>query len=417
MKKLIAFAVSFLFFCFFFEGNVKAIDYNFICMDEIHSNKSNYKLCGRENIFLINDKQKSSYFISTLDIYGDEQTLYAGKVDGVDTFYTLRFFYYSMIYDDRGASTSSNNYWSDIILNNVLIYSGEIKDNFFVNQTKRERVVEYALTGTYLIRQHVGSKIIKTIRIIIPEKKDYGMSIDSAMYGDKDIGDSNLIEKNKDLIFAISGGEYGFLNNVEVSVNECSFNVAFEHLLKINNNHFAKCLKYNENNKVSLVLYNGFNQSKQFKYSFMLHSNKVSIKLENSVSAIETSSRRILIQSYAGNGKQIDEQYNLYYWSKNANDALTYKDFLSNYETSEYKGVYTNNRGVILRDEEGTYYLYALAKDDDSTIVVRSDKYILKEKDKLNRIVMNDVFFVIGLIVLAIIPIWIYLVIRGKDTK
>ena len=57
-----------------------------------------------------------------------------------------------------------------------------------------------------------------------------------------------------------------------------------------------------------------------------------------------------------------------------------------------------------------------MAKDDDSTVVVRSDEYVLKKKEKLNKIVMNDVVIVSVLGALAIIPICIYLGIRGKDT-
>ena len=57
-----------------------------------------------------------------------------------------------------------------------------------------------------------------------------------------------------------------------------------------------------------------------------------------------------------------------------------------------------------------------MARDDDSTIVVRSDEYVLKKKEKLNKIVMNDVVIVSVLGALAIIPICIYLGIRGKDT-
>ena len=41
---------------------------------------------------------------------------------------------------------------------------------------------------------------------------------------------------------------------------------------------------------------------------------------------------------------------------------MKYEEFLSNYENSRYRGVYSSSKGVILRDAEGTYYLYALAK-------------------------------------------------------
>ena len=155
---------------------------------------------------------------------------------------------------------------------------------------------------------------------------------------------------------------------------------------------------------MSLTVYNGFNKGKTFKYSFSLNSNDVSIKLENSVSAIETSSRRLVIKAYAGSGKTLDTHYNLYYWSKNPDDKLTYQDFMTNYEASKNKGNYNESRGVILRETVGVYYLYALAKDDDSTVVVRSDEYVLKEEARLTKIILKDVIFVGGLIVLAALP-------------
>mgnify|MGYP003295653248 CR=1 FL=1 len=90
---------------------------------------------------------------------------------------------------------------------------------------------------------------------------------------------------------------------------------------------------------------------------------------------------------------------------------------MSNYENSLYKGRYTSSKGVILRDTEGTYYLYALAKDDDSSLVVRSDEYILKKGTKINKVIIDDVIIVFILGVLAIAPIAVYLIIRVKEEK
>jgi hypothetical protein len=137
--------------------------------------------------------------------------------------------------------------------------------------------------------------------------------------------------------------------------------------------------------------------------------------MENSVSKLETSSRRILVNAKAGNGKTLNEKYSLYYWSTNPSDNLDYDSFMENYNKSMYKGAYSSSKGVILRNTVGTYYLYALAKDDDSTLVVRSDEYILKESKTLNKIIIDDVIIVCILGVLSISSVAIYIIIRIKE--
>ena len=89
---------------------------------------------------------------------------------------------------------------------------------------------------------------------------------------------------------------------------------------------------------------------------------------------------------------------------------------MTNYSLSEYKGRYSSNKGVILRNSDGVYYLYVLAKDNESAIVVRSDEYVLKNKERLTKFSFGDVLFVLGLIFCATLPVFIYIVARGKDT-
>ena len=113
----------------------------------------------------------------------------------------------------------------------------------------------------------------------------------------------------------------------------------------------------------------------------------------------------------------MNKNYNLYYWSSSPNDALTYNEFMKNYTNSGYKGTYTENKGVILRNAEGVYYLYALAKDDDSTVVVRSSEYVLKKSEAINKITRADVIIFSIMAVGAFSPIFIYLCIRGKDME
>lgn len=406
--------VCFIMF-FFDQRNAKAINYDRVCSEIIEAEKSLYRKCGDNYIYLMDDKVNSSHFVSTLEMFTDNQILYAGKVDGIDTFYSTGFYYFSVIYDNRKSGETNYNYWSDIVLNGSVIYDGEFEDTWLIDQSKIEPVVFYNAAGTYLIRQYKGYKITDIIKVIIPKKKDYGISVEEVKYGSDNISSKTLTGKNENLEFKITGGKYGFNDDVNVNVNGCEFIVTFNKNLVIDNSKFKNCLKYNSSNSVSLSVYNGFNLKKIFKYSFYLNSNEVSIKLEDSVSAIETSSRRVLIKSYAGTGKSLQDEFNLYYWSKSPDDDLTYEDFINNYENSMYRGSYSSSRGVILRGAVGTYYLYAMAKDEDSVIVVRSNAYILKKKAKLNKIITKDIIFVGALVVLGIVPIAIYLSIRGKD--
>lgn len=409
-------AFCILTFMIFGSSETKAVDYNYVCKESIVSEYGNYRRCGTEHIFLSDDRAHSSHFVSTIEVFGDTQMLYAGKIDGVETFYSPAFYLYAVVYDNRNFGESDEDSWIDMSENNVLVYDGSFVDNSLIDQSKNEVIKWVNKSGTYLIRQYVGRKITNIVKIIVPEKSDYGLDIQNVKYGQDDITSNDLVGNHKVLVIQINGGKYGFNGIVGVKVNECSFEVEYSSKVIVSNDKFRSCLKYNDKNAITITIYNGFNVGKVFKYNMRLNSNNVSIKMEDSVSKVETSSRRILIKSYAGSGKTLDEDYNLYYWSKSPNDKLTYNDFLTNYENSELKGVYNSNRGVILRDKIGTYYLYAMAKDDDSTVVVRSDEYVLKKKEKLNKIVMNDVVIVSVLGALAIIPICIYLGIRGKDT-
>lgn len=419
MRKIVGLNLflGFLFLFLLFDNSaVKGVDYKEVCKQTITAGVGEYRQCHDNYIYLIDDKDKSSHITSTLKLNTDEQILYVGKIDGIDTFYTLSFQFFGVIYDERALSKSDMNYWADISFNGVVVYDGAFEDTWLIDQSEIQRVTLYDEQGTYLIRHFIGGKMTNKIKVIIPSKTDYSVDIAVAKYGEKNLYSNNLIGKTDNLVFDVVGGLYGFSKKVDVSVNACEFVVRFNKKLVIDNSEFSSCLKYNDINNVMIVIYNGFNKGVKFKYSFNLNSNNVSIKLEDSISAVETSSRRVLIHAYAGNGKNLKEEYSLYYWSENADDKLTYKDFMSNYENSQYKGVYSISRGVILRDAVGTYYLYALAVDDDSNVVVRSEEYVLKKKERLNKIMTKDIIYVGGLIVLAVAPIVIYLLVRGKDT-
>lgn len=414
-KKNYFILILFSLFCsFFFDGDkVGAVNYSYVCNETIDAKSGKYGACGNKNIFLIKDTRKSSYLVSSLKLYDGAQIVYAGKVGNIDTFYALNFQYFSVIYDDRGLTTGKEDYWSEVARNGIVIYSGWFKDTI-LDDSETKPVVKFKEVGEYIIKQYIGNSVVKTIRVNIISKKSYDIFVSNPKYGSENINSGVITSFNENLTFDITGGQYGFGKTVDVEVNDCKFSVQFSKNLKINNSKFRNCLRYNINNNISLTISNGLNISKTFKYFFLINSSSVAIRLSNSVAATETSSRRIEIIATAGVGKNLDRKYNLYYWSKSPNDSLNYNDFMTNYENSDYRGSYTDGRGVILRDAVGTYYLYALAKDDDSTVVVRSDKYILKKDDKLVDTRNKDILFVIFICILAAVPIFIYLGIKKR---
>lgn len=416
MKKIIV-IFSFLILSWFFSClEVKAYNYYSICDETIKAESGIYRKCGDNHLYLIREEEKSSHFVSTLEMHNSSQILYAGMIDGIDTFYSNGFYYYSVVYDNQRYGETSKDYWTDIVLDNVLIYDSSFND-IIMDQSKRAPVYFIKKVGTYLIRQHIGDRIAKVVRMIVVDKNDFSLGVEKVKYDGKDIESNKIIELDGDLSFSVYGGKYGFDKYVRVEVNSCLNIVEFKKNITIKNEFFKECLRYNENNKIYITISNGLGNKKTFDYNLKLVSNNVSVSLENSVSSIETSSRRIVINAKAGEGKQLNENLSLYYWSKSSDDGLNYQDFLKNYDESEYKGIYSSNKGVILRNTVGTYYLYALAVDDDSIVVVRSDEYVLKKKERLNNIRVNDVIFVIGLAVLAVLPVVIYINIRGKDTN
>lgn len=412
------FIVVLFVFCFLFVGDVVKADYKETCSDiSVFSDNGKYRRCGTNIIYLYeNDKKHSSYIISNNEYGSEDELLYAGLVEGVHTFYGYRFSVYTVVYDAREWFSSDENMWMDMTLNNVVVYNGKFEDNYLVDESSERFSTIYNEVGTYFFRQYKGSEIVGKIRVVIVDKNDYDLSVESALWGDYSLFDSKMIVNDNDMVFSFGGGKYGFDENIRIGVNECYFSLKFSKVLRLSYGDFSSCLISDGVNKVVVELSNGLNMVKSFSYKFSLGREKVSISLESTVSKVETSSRRIVISASAGDGNVLDQEHNLYYWSTNPDDKLTYEDFMINYGKSENKGNYTSDKGVILRNEIGTYYLYALAKDDESSVVVRSDEYILKETVPINSVNRYDVLFVTIVLVFAIIPIIVYLVIRGKDT-
>lgn len=417
MRKMVYSLYVFVFFALFiafsFE-NVRA-EYSDVCNgDEIQALNSNYKKCDDNIVYLI-DNRYSSYINSTEDFSGKKQLLYAGKIDNADTFYTTKFEFHGVVFDNRKIGSTKENLWSDLSIDGVVRYTGKFNDNFLVDESSMTSTV-YNEVGTYLIRQFVNGKIEKIIRVIVVHRLDDKMSVTSAKWGNNNLSLKEIVRGNDDIVFEIEGGDYGFELDANLKVNSCNIIVPFSKKMVISYSEFSDCLLDNDKNKITLSLVNGLGMQKDFKYTFNLVGEKVSIKLINSISTIQTSSRRIVIKASAGKGSELDTNYNLYYWSTSPNDNLTYDDFMSNYSNSAYKGSYSADTGVILRNETGTYYLYALAKDGNSEVVVRSDEYILTNSRGVNRIDKSNLVFLLGLIIISTMPIFIYLLIREKDT-
>ena len=420
MKKWIVNSFMFIFFMLVFLSfgdKVDATYYEICNMGEVETNSFSYNRCGTKIVYLYEeDKKHSSYIISNNTYGSSDELLYAGKIDGLDTFYGYKFLLYRVVYDDRGFFTHNDDMWMDMSINGLVVYSGEFKDSGLIDNSSAGFNVIYNEVGTYLLRQYKGGKVVKSIRVIIVGREDYDLNIKSAMWGGDNLASGQVTFSEEDMSFEFSGGKYGFANKVGVEINSCNLKFDFGKKISIPHEIFSKCVLDNDVNVVTLNMANGLNMSKSFTYKFKVSSENVSIKLESSISKIATSSRRIVIRASAGEGDTLDESSSLYYWSRRPDDRLTYQDFMSNYAVSEHRGSYTSDKGVILRNEVGTYYLYALAKDSDSVAVVRSDEYILTENNKINKVNQDDVIFVIILSILAILPIIVYIVIRGKDT-
>ena len=418
MKKIFL-TVLFSFFFFLFNAiYISAGDYSKICNDDniVGIYSETYRKCGNNYIYIDpENKEFSSFLVSSNNAYSKSQIIYKGKIDGIDTFYSIKFRFFGIVHDERNFISYKGDYWTTISLDGVKIYDGKFKDDWFEDQSFNDRVMIFDETGTYVFNQYVDGVLTNTIKVILVDTEDSYMGIDSVNYGDKNIGQEAFVEVYDDIIIDIADGKYGYNNKVVVNINECVFKMQFNERVVVSKEKFEPCLIHNDKNTLSVTLYNSFNIDKTFRYKFTFTSRKLTIQMENSVSKLETSSRRILVNAKAGNGKTLNEKYSLYYWSTNPSDNLDYDSFMENYQNSEYRGSYSSSKGVILRNTTGTYYLYALAKDDDSTLVVRSDEYILKEARALNKIIIDDVIIVCILGLLAILPVAIYISIRIKE--
>lgn len=416
MKRLLLFI--FILFGYLLILDEPALAYERFCSsDELYSNSGTYYVCDKQVYLNKDNRDNSSYILGDRGFKITKgKVLYAGKIDGYDTFYSTGFHYYSIVYDD--GIFSSGEMYSDFTYEGVVVYSGKFEDNLLVNQSGRYLINYYNEPGEYFIRQYIGGKVTDFIKVIVVDKEDLDLEVKDVYYGGKDISlDGLLYSEDGKFWVRFGGGKYGYDKKVKVQINKCEFEKMFYPDLDIDESYFKDCLSLNGHNNMKIITYDGLGRTKEFSYKFKMNSSNIVISIEDSVSKLVTSSRRVIVKSSAGYGKKLDENYNLYYWSTSAGDKLTYADFMVNYELSGNKGVYSENNGVILRDSDGTYYLYALARDSfGNSEVVRSNEYVLKRHEPLNKATTGDVALVLILCLFAAAPIFIYLIIRGKDT-
>jgi len=414
MKKII-------YICVFLFVVVFMIDTNMVnaayvgCEKQIED--TDFYDCGNFVYTYPEDREHSS------KLYAKDHTqriVYAGEKDGYSVFYANGFRYYNKTYDDR--SLKNNNIWSDITNAGELLFDGSFDDALLLDESHEGFFRDpYILkNGTYIVRQyHKDGKEYRKIiiySVIESESNKYKTNIKEFIYDGEIIG-SNMVKEVLDLkqnLSIIFDSAFG-IESISIRVNGVDMNEynVEGNLITISN----KINSYFDKGKINAIEIIAKNYlGVEFKETYKLNvlNNNASISFSSISSQVVSSSRRILISAHAGIGKTLDTDYCWYYWSENPDDSLEYGDFLINYANSKYKGSYSEDKGVILRNITGTYYLYALAKDDDSTIVVRSDGYKLNDGGfKVNYDVYDGILMV-SLLILAVVPISLYLFIRRK---
>lgn len=416
MKRFLLFAFLLFGSLLFCENKILA--YEQLCSgEELFSNGNKYKVCNKQVYFDKDNRDNSSYILGDRGYsYSAGKILYAGKIDGYETFYSIGFHYYGIVYDD--GIFSDKDMYSDMSFHGLITYSGKFEDNILVDQSGRYLINYFNEPGEYVFRQFIGGKVVSVIKVFVVDKKDLDLGVDKVYYDEVEINSSGVMYSDGGTLrISFNGGKHGFGNLVKVQVNKCEFKKQFNPELLIDSDDLDGCIRYNDYNDLTIFLYDGLGRMKSISRKFKINSTDIVVSLEDSVSKLVTSSRRVLVKSTPGYGGNLDENYNLYYWSTSAIDKLTYEDFMSNYEASDNKGVYSSNNGIILRDSKGSYYLYVLAKDDlGNCLVVRSKEYVLEKHKALNKATIGDVVLTLVLCLCAAMPIFIYLIIRGKDS-
>lgn len=371
---------------------------------------SDYYDCGRYIYSYYEDTLNSTMLFTLGD---DESFLYAGKRDGVDVFYADGFKYYNVSYDDR--SDSNNNRWSVISTRGKVVYNGSFSDSGLIDDGHRGTYYYNMYKDVYALRQYSKKDgLIRTL--VIYNVEDQSISLSDIKYDGREITSDSInevLESNDGISMKINSN-YG-IRKIAITLDDVNVDYDYrDGRVFISKEDINSKLVKGKPIVLKVTVTNYFGYDVETEYSLKLLNYNVSISFETLSSVNKSNSRRIVINAIAGKDKKIDKAYCWYYWSTSDDDSLQYEDFLVNYTNSEHKGSYSQDKGVILRNTSGKYYLYALAKDDDSFIIERSEGYDLNNKTGQVKHTISDAIFLVSLAIVAIIPVSIYLSIRKR---
>lgn len=390
----------------FFTNKVSAV-YRF-CDDKIEN--TNYYDCGNYIYTYYEDTLHSSMIYSSDE---DASILYAGEKDGVSIFYSNGFKYYNFSYDDR--SNKDNNLWSIISHRGKVIYDGSFNDSWLIDDSHHGLYYYTLYADVYTIRQYANDgKLYRTIAIynIGEGSIDFIKTLYDGVEFSADI--INEVYEAKQGISIETNSMYGIKSvSANIDGNYIDATIIGKKVL-IDKDSLNPHLSKSSVVELEVELQDYLLIKSKKVFSIKMVSDNVQIKFSTMSVDSKMPSRRIVIEATSGKNKALDTDYCWYYWSKSPDDSLQYDDFLVNYAKSSYKGSYSEDKGVILRNTSGTYYLYALAKDDDSWIVERSEGYVLNNKSNKVEYTIGDAILIVSLLIICVAPISIYLFIRKK---
>ena len=401
--KILICMFTFILGFIFFSSKVSAT-YKF-CDTKIEG--TTYYDCGNY-IYTYYEDTRHSTIIYALD---DANIIYVGEKEGVSIFYADGFRYYNVSYDDR--ESSDENLWSVLSSKGKIIYDGTFSDSKYIDDS-HEGFYYYGLyADVYAIKQYKKGELYRTIAIY---NIDNDVDFIKATYDDIEIFENTLNEvpQAEEEIKVSIDSLYG-VKSLKTIINGSEVESKItNNVVHISSEVINPLLVAGEEVIFTIEIEDYFNNTYICDYSLKLFKDIVSIRFSTMTSVTQSVSRRIVIDATAGKDKELDLGYCWYYWSTSPDDSLKYDDFLVNYGNSNYKGSYSEDKGVILRNTTGTYYLYALAKDNDSWVVEKSEGFVLNHLNTTVSYTIGDVILVVSLLIAAIVPIYIYLIIRKK---
>ena len=338
--------------------------------------------------------------------------IYAGEENGTSIFFASGLRFYNRSYDD--TSKEDNDLWTIVSMRGKEVFNGSFIDSWLLDDSHEDYYYFSLTREVYAFRQYSKNQgVYRTIAIYNVDKNS--IDINSVEYDGLSLHEySQNVVDAKDGIKASVSAKYGS-KYVTATLFDKEVNCEFDGInIHISPEEINAVMENGKEGNLIITAYNYFGGSIQKKYRLKSVNDSVIINFSTMSSIIESNSRRILISADPGKGKTLDTDYCWYYWSTSGDDSLVYDEFLKNYANSSNKGSYSEGKGVILRNTTGTYYLYALAKDDDSWVVEKSEGYILNNIHPTPTYDLGDMILLVSLAILAVVPVVIYLFVRKK---